>query len=139
MVFVWSRLTNGDPYFTLSQCAERRHHDLCLRAIVACCSHRIDHGAVGHLVTSVVLYIVIRSSSRSSGAVPAAPGSGGVRRGLARIGPWSITALLLTLVLLFASRRGDPEAAAHHRAAGVPILIQVFFNSTLAYVSTGRS
>ena len=52
---------------------------------------------------------------------------------MAKIGLWSISALLATLVLLFAFQGGYPEAAAGHRLLAVPILIQVFFNSALAY------
>ena len=54
---------------------------------------------------------------------------------MARIGPWSIMALLLTLVLLFAFQG---EAILRQpliiAMLAVPILIQVFFNSSLAYV-----
>jgi ACR3 family arsenite transporter len=88
------------------------------------------------LVTSVVLYIVIpvliaqlwRRSllTRGQAALDAA---------MQRIGPWSIGALLLTLVLLFAFQG---EAIIRQPLViallAVPILIQVFFNSSLAYV-----
>src|SRR5690606_6459664 len=51
-----------------------------------------------------------------------------------RIGPWSIGALLLTLVLLFAFQGEailkQPLVIA---MLAVPILIQVLFNSSLAY------
>jgi ACR3 family arsenite transporter len=88
------------------------------------------------LVTSVVLYIVIpvilaqlwRHSLLAKGR-PAFDAA------MARIGPWSIAALLLTLVLLFAFQGeailGQPLVIA---LLAVPILIQVFFNSSLAYV-----
>jgi arsenite transporter len=53
---------------------------------------------------------------------------------LATVGPWSITALLVTLVLLFAFQG---EAILRQPVVivllAVPILIQVFFNSALAY------
>jgi ACR3 family arsenite transporter len=54
---------------------------------------------------------------------------------MARIGPWSITALLLTLVLLFAFQ-GEAilEQPLVIALLAVPILIQVFFNSSLAYL-----
>ena len=55
-------------------------------------------------------------------------------RALARIGPWSVAALLLTLVLLFAFQGrailAQPLVIA---VLAVPILIQVFGNSALAY------
>jgi len=54
---------------------------------------------------------------------------------LARIGPWSITALLATLVLLFAFQgKAILEQPLVIALLAVPILIQVFFNSSLAYV-----
>jgi ACR3 family arsenite transporter len=54
---------------------------------------------------------------------------------MARIGPWSISALLLTLVLLFAFQ-GEAILKQPLIIAllAVPILIQVFFNSSLAYL-----
>jgi ACR3 family arsenite transporter len=54
---------------------------------------------------------------------------------LERIGPWSIAALLATLVLLFAFQG---EAILRQPLViallAVPILVQVFFNSGLAYL-----
>jgi ACR3 family arsenite transporter len=87
------------------------------------------------LFTSVVLYIVIpvilaqfirqRLLVRGQAAFDAA---------LAKIQPWSIAALLVTLVLLFAFQ-GDAILRQPLVIAllAVPILIQVFFNSSLAY------
>ena len=73
------------------------------------------------LLTSVVLYIVVPVMHRA-GVARGAAARGGRRAfdaALARIGPWSIAALLATLVLLFAfPGRGDPPAAAGHRDAG---------------------
>jgi arsenite transporter len=49
MVFVWSRLTNGDPLFTLSQVAQRHDHGGCLcTAGRAATWHFRDHSAVGY-------------------------------------------------------------------------------------------
>ena len=87
------------------------------------------------LLTSVVLYIVIpvilaqilRRSLLARGAAF-------FEATMAKIGPWSIAALLLTLVLLFAFQGEailkQPLVIA---LLAVPILIQVFFNSALAY------
>ena len=87
------------------------------------------------LVTSVVRYIVIpvllaqlwrRHLLRR--------GQEAFETALEKIGPWSIAALLLTLVLLFAFQGQaiirQPLVIA---LLAVPILIQVFFNSALAY------
>ena len=51
-----------------------------------------------------------------------------------RIGPWSISALLVTLILLFAFQgKAIIEQPLIIGLLAVPILIQVFFNSALAY------
>lgn len=87
------------------------------------------------LLTSVVLYIVIpvilaQILRRSL----LARGTAFFETTMAKIGPWSIAALLLTLVLLFAFQGEailkQPLVIA---LLAVPILIQVFFNSALAY------
>ncbi len=137
MVFVWSRLTGGDPYFTLSQVAL---NDLVMVFAFA----PIDALLLGiasiavpweTLLASVVLYIVIpvilaqllRRALRSRGEAA-------YDRALARIGPWSTAALLATLVLLFAFQGEQilrqPLVIA---MLAVPILIQVAFNAALAY------
>lgn len=137
MVFVWSRLTNGDPYFTLSQVA--LNDVIMVFAFAPIVGLLLGIAAITipweTLITSVVLYIVIpvilaqllrRSLLRR--------GSASFERAMAMIGPWSIAALLLTLVLLFAFQGeailGQPFVIA---MLAVPILIQVFFNSSLAY------
>lgn len=137
MVFVWSRLSNGDPLFTLSQVAA---NDLImvfafapLVALLLGISEIVVPWAT--LVASVLLYIVIpvllaqrwrrALLARSQAAFDAA---------MTRVGPWSIGALLATLVLLFAFQGGQILAQPRVIALlAVPILIQVFFNAALAY------
>ena len=137
MVFVWSRLTNGDPLFTLSQVA--LNDTIMVFAFVPLVGFLLGISAItvpwNTLVTSVVLYIVIpvllaqflRKSLLTHGqdAFDAV---------MSKMGPWSITALLATLVLLFAFQGEallkQPLVIA---LLAVPILIQVFFNSALAY------
>jgi ACR3 family arsenite transporter len=137
MVFVWSRLSNGDPLFTLTQVAV--NDAIMVVAFAPIVGLLLGIAAItvpwNTLITSVVLYIVIpvilaqwwrrRLLRRGQAAFDAA---------MARIGPWSITALLLTLVLLFAFQGeaiiDQPLVIA---LLAVPILIQVFFNSSLAY------
>jgi ACR3 family arsenite transporter len=137
MVFVWSRLTNGDPLFTLSQVALNDSIMVVAFAPLVALLLGISSITVpwATLITSVVLYIVIpvilaqllRKSLLEKGqaAFDAA---------MAKIGPWSIAALLGTLVLLFAFQGEailkQPLVIA---LLAVPILIQVFFNSGLAY------
>ena len=137
MVFVWSRLTNGDPLFTLSQVA--LNDSIMVVAFAPLVAFLLGISAItvpwDTLITSVVLYIVIpvilaqvwrsRLLSKGKAAFDAA---------MEKIGPWSITALLATLVLLFAFQ-GEAILKQPLIIAllAVPILIQVFFNSALAY------
>ncbi len=137
MVFVWSRLTNGDPLFTLTQVA--LNDSIMVVAFAPLVGLLLGIAAItvpwNTLITSVVLYIVIpvviaQLWRRSL----LARGQASFDAAMARIGPWSISALLLTLVLLFAFQGkaiiNQPLVIA---LLAVPILIQVFFNSSLAY------
>jgi len=137
MVFVWSRLTNGDPLFTLSQVA--LNDMIMIFAFAPIVALLLGISAIivpwATLLTSVLLYILIpvliaqlwRKALLNKGqqAFDAA---------MQKIGPWSIAALLLTLILLFAFQGEailkQPLVIA---LLAVPILIQVFFNSALAY------
>jgi len=138
MVFVWSRLTNGDPYFTLSQVALNDTIMIFAFAPIVALLLGISSITVpwDTLLTSVGLYIVvpvvIAQIIRSR--VLARGGQAALDRLLAGIGPWSIAALLATLVLLFAFQ-GEQILKQPLIIAmlAVPILIQVFFNSSLAY------
>ena len=137
MVFVWSRLSNGDPLFTLSQVA--LNDTIMIVAFAPLVGFLLGISAItvpwDTLFTSVVLYLVIpvilaqlwrrMLLSKGQAAFDAAMG---------KLGPWSITALLATLVLLFAFQ-GEAILKQPLIIAllAVPILIQVFFNSTLAY------
>ena len=137
MVFVWSRLTGGDPLFTLSQVA--LNDSIMLVAFAPLVALLLGMSAItvpwATLLISLALYIVIpviiaqvlrRSLMRK--------GQSAFDAAMDRIGPWSIAALLLTLVLLFAFQG---EAILKQPLVigllAVPILIQVFFNSALAY------
>ena len=137
MVFVWSRLSNGDPLFTLSQVA--LNDSIMVVAFAPLVGFLLGISAISvpwaTLFTSVVLYIVIpvilaqlwRKSLLKGGqaAFDAA---------MAKIGPWSIAALLATLVLLFAFQgKAILDQPLVIALLAVPILIQVFFNSALAY------
>jgi ACR3 family arsenite transporter len=137
MVFVWSRLTNGNPLFTLSQVA--LNDSIMVFAFAPLVGLLLGMSAItvpwDTLLTSVVLYIVIpvllaqgwrRQLLRQ--------GQAAFEAAMQRIGPWSIAALLATLVLLFAFQG---EAILQQPLViallAVPILIQVLFNSALAY------
>jgi len=140
MVFVWSRLTGGDPYFTLTQVA--LNDTIMVFAFAPIVALLLGVASItvpwDTLLASVVLYIVvpvivaqvIRARVLARGGPPA------LERLLARLGPWSIAALLATLVLLFAFQGEQilrqPLVIA---MLAVPILIQVFLNSGLAYLA----
>lgn len=137
MVFVWSRLTGGDPLFTLSQVA--LNDGIMIVAFAPLVAFLLGISAItvpwATLLTSVVLYIVVpvilaQLWRRSL----LARGQAAFDQAMAMIGPWSMAALLLTLVLLFAFQG---EAILRQPLViallAVPILIQVFFNSALAY------
>ena len=137
MVFVWSRLTNGNPLFTLSQVA--LNDSIMVFAFAPLVGLLLGMSAItvpwDTLLTSVLLYIVIpvllaqvwrRQLMRQ--------GQAAFDAAMQRIGPWSITALLATLVLLFAFQgQAILQQPLVIALLAVPILIQVLFNSALAY------
>ncbi len=137
MVFVWSRLTQGDPLFTLSQVA--LNDTIMVFAFAPLVAFLLGLSSIRvpweTLITSVMLYIVIPVAlAQFWRKALLARGQAVLEATLARIGPWSIAALLLTLVLLFAFQ-GQAILAQPLVIAllAVPILIQVVFNSALAY------
>jgi ACR3 family arsenite transporter len=137
MVFVWSRLSDGDPYFTLSQVALNDLIMIFAFAPIVALLLGIASITVpwDTLFTSVVLYIVIPVIlAQLWRRYLLAKGEAHFQRALAKIGPYSVAALLLTLVLLFAFQG---EAILRQpliiAMLALPILIQVFFNSALAY------
>jgi ACR3 family arsenite transporter len=137
MVFVWSRLSGGDPYFTLSQVA--LNDTVMIFAFAPVVGLLLGIASISvpwdTLFASVVLYIVIpvilaqlvRKALR-------AKGPGALARALEKIAPASSAALLVTLVLLFAFQ-GEAIVAQPLVIAilALPIVIQVFFNAGLAY------
>jgi ACR3 family arsenite transporter len=137
MVFVWSRLTGGDPYFTLSQVALNDLIMVFAFAPLVALLLGVSSIAVpwATLLASVVLYIVVpviiaqiwrKSLLRR--------GQASFDQLMERIQPWSVSALLLTLVLLFAFQgNAIIEQPLVIALLAIPILIQVFFNSALAY------
>jgi len=137
MVFVWSRLTGGDPMFTLSQVALNDTIMIVAFAPIVALLLGISSITVpwATLFTSVVLYIVIPVAiAQVWRKVLLRRGQAAFDAALARLGPLSIAALLATLVLLFAFQGEailkQPLVIA---MLAVPILIQVLFNSGLAY------
>ena len=137
MVFVWSRLTNGDPLFTLSQVA--LNDSIMVIAFAPLVAFLLGISAITvpweTLLVSVVLYIVIPVIlAQLLRRTLLAKGQAAFDAAMARIGPWSVAALLLTLVLLFAFQgRAILDQPLIIALLAVPILIQVLFNSALAY------
>lgn len=137
MVFVWSQLCKGDPYFTLSQVA--LNDAIMIVAFAPIVALLLGLSAItvpwDTLVASVALYIVIPVIlAQLVRKALLAKGSNALERAVRRLGPWSISALLLTLVLLFAFQ-GDAIVTQPLIIGllAVPILIQVLLNSGLAY------
>jgi arsenite transporter len=137
MVFVWSRLSDGDPYFTLSQVA--LNDIIMIFAFAPIVGLLLGIASISvpwdTLFTSVILYIVIPVIIAQLWRKRLlAGGEARFQRALARIAPYSVSALLATLVLLFAFQ-GEAILSQPLIIAmlALPILIQVFFNSALAY------
>ena len=137
MVFVWSRLTGGDPLFTLSQVA--LNDSIMVVAFAPLVGLLLGISAItvpwSTLLTSVGLYIVIPVIlSQWLRNMLLRRGAAAFEAAMQQIAPWSVLALLATLVLLFAFQGEailkQPMVIA---LLAVPILIQVLFNAALAY------
>jgi ACR3 family arsenite transporter len=142
MVFVWSQLTKGDPYFTLSQVALNDAIMIFAFAPIVALLLGLSSIVVpwATLFTSVLLYIVVPViASQVWRAALLRGGQAKLDATLKRLQPYSIVALLGTIVLLFAFQgrqiRTQPLIIA---LLAVPIVIQVYFNSALAYLLNRR-
>jgi ACR3 family arsenite transporter len=140
MVFVWSYLSDGDPAYTLVQVSV---NDLLMLVLFAPIVRFLVSGAsslhvpFGVLLYSVLVFIVIplaagvllrQWSMRAKGR------TWFENELLPRFAPVSMAALLATLVLIFAFQAENITTKTLHVALiAVPILIQVYFNSSLAY------
>jgi arsenite transporter len=138
MVFVWSNLVQGEPHFTLSQVA--LNDTIMVVAFAPIVGLLLGLSSISvpwdTLLLSVLLYIVVpvivaqfwRRACLVAGGPPA------LERVLHRLGPVSLAALLLTLVLLF----GLQGTEILHQPLvilllAIPITLQVYFNAGLAY------
>lgn len=138
MVFVWSNLVDGEPHFTLSQVA--LNDTIMVFAFAPIVGLLLGLSAIAvpwdTLFLSVVLYIVVpvivaqlwRRARLSQGGAPA------LARTLKALAPLSLSALLLTLVLLF-GLQGEQiiRQPIVIVLLAVPIVIQVYLNAGLAY------
>jgi arsenite transporter len=140
MVFVWSHLSRGEPHFTLSQVA--LNDVIMIFAFAPIVGLLLGLSSItvpwSTLLLSVVLYIAVPLGVahlwRSRLLAPP-HGHARLQRVLDRMHPVALGALLATLVLLFAFQ-GEQIIAQPLviLLLAVPILIQVFFNSGLAYL-----
>jgi ACR3 family arsenite transporter len=137
MVFVWSQLVKGDPYFTLSQVA--LNDTIMIFAFAPLVALLLGIASIAvpwdTLFVSVLFYIVVPVIvAQLLRRRLLAKGEAAFAQALQRIAPFSMGALLLTLVLLFALQ-GNAIVAQPLVIAmlAVPILIQVLFNAGLAY------
>jgi len=137
MVFVWSRLTGGDPLFTLTQVA--LNDTIMIFAFAPIIGLLLGISSItvpwNTLLASVVLYIAVPVViAQALRLALLRRGKTTLDHAMSRMSPWATSALLATLVLLFAFQ-GD--AIIDHPLIivliAVPILLQVLFNATLAY------
>lgn len=143
MVFVWSNLCRGDANFTLSQVALNDAIMVVAYAPVVALLLGLSAITVpwDTLLLSVGLYIVVPVlvAALLRRWILSRHGQPGLQAALRRLGPLSLSALLLTLVLLFGFQgqqiMQQPLVIA---LIAVPILIQVYFTSGLAYLLNRR-
>ncbi len=139
MVFVWSNLTKGEPNFTLSQVALNDTIMIFAFAPIVGLLLGLSEIVVPWetLFLSVILYIVVpviaaqiwRSIMLKRG------GEQELQKLVQRLSPFSLNALLFTLVLLFGFQGN--QILSHPMIIviiSIPIIIQVYFNSGLAYI-----
>ncbi|MEO8418080.1 MAG: ACR3 family arsenite efflux transporter [Methylophilaceae bacterium] len=138
MVFVWSTLTDGEPHFTLSQVA--LNDMIMVFAFAPLVALLLGLSSITipwqTLLLSVLLYIVIPVvvSQILRWALLSKGNTSGLTALLKILHPLSLTALLATLVLLFGFQgKQIIEQPGVIAILALPILIQVYFNSGLAY------
>jgi len=140
MVFVWSYLTDGDPAYTLVQVSV---NDLIMLVLFAPLVALLVAGASSLVVpfqilfASVVAFIVVPLTIGGLLRIWFISRHGQQwfeQRLLPKFGPVTIVALLGTLICLFAFQADNITGKyVHVLLIAVPILLQVYFNSSLAY------
>ncbi|CAG9167944.1 Arsenical-resistance protein Acr3 [Cupriavidus laharis] len=142
MVFVWSQLCKGDPYFTLTQVA--LNDTIMVVAFAPVVGLLLGLSSITvpweTLMASVGLYIVMPVLiAQVIRKALLARGEATYKGVVSALGPWSITALLATLVLLFGFQgNAIVEQPLVILLLAVPILVQVLLNSGLAYFLNRR-
>jgi ACR3 family arsenite transporter len=140
MVFVWSYLTDGDPGYTLVQVSL---NDLVMLVLFAPLVSLLVTGAselavpFGVLAASVVVFIVVPLALGAASRALLLRRRGREwfeRRFLPAFHPVTVVALLATLVLIFAFQADNLTGRFFHVVLiAIPLLVQVYFNSSLAY------
>jgi len=140
MVFVWSYLTDGDPAYTLVQVSL---NDLIMLVLFAPVVTFLVSGAsnltvpfrvlVYSVIAFIVIPLVLGSVSRTL-LIRAKGARWFEEQFVAFFHPITVLALLATLVLIFAFQADNITGRFLHVVLiAIPILIQVYFNSSLAY------
>ena len=140
MVFVWSYLADGDPAYTLVQVSI---NDLVMLVAFAPIVKLLVTGAAGLevplrvLLTSVLVFVVIPLTLGAASRAILVSRRGAIwfeERFVRAFAPVTTVALLATLTLIFAFQADNIAGRwPHVLLIAVPILIQVYFNSSLAY------
>jgi ACR3 family arsenite transporter len=140
MVFVWSYLTDGDPAYTLVQVSV---NDLIMLFLFAPIVRFLVSGASSLsvpflvLLYSVIAFIVVPLAAGTALRAWLTRARGKQwfeRQFLPKLNPVTIAALLATLVFIFAFQADNITGRYFHvLLIAVPILIQVYFNASLAY------
>lgn len=136
MVFVWSNLCDGDAKFTLSQVAV--NDVIMLFAFAPLVAFLLGVSSIvvpwDTLAISVMLFIVVPIAISQIWRILLNGNQVKLEATLAKLQPFSLSALLLTLVLLFAFQGRQILAQPLIIVLlAIPILIQVYFNAGLAY------
>lgn len=138
MVFVWSHLSNGEPHFTLSQVA--LNDTIMVFAFAPIVGLLLGISSItvpwGTLLLSVGLYILIPIfiAQWLRHYCLQIDGQERLRRVIVTLDPIAIIALLTTIILLFGFQgRSIVQQPLVIALLAVPIIIQVYFNSGLAY------
>jgi ACR3 family arsenite transporter len=140
MVFVWSYLSDGDPAYTLVQVSV---NDLIMLVAFAPIVKFLVAGAAGLevpfsvLLYSVLIFVVVPLALGSLSRAWLIGRKGAAwfsERFLPAFQPVTVVALLATLVAIFAFQAENITTRALHVVLiAVPILLQVYLNSGLAY------
>jgi ACR3 family arsenite transporter len=140
MVFVWSYLSKGDPAYTLVQVSV---NDLIMLIAFAPIVKFLVSGASGLevpfevLLYSVIIFVVIPLAFGSVTRLWLIRRKGKEwfeEKFVKFFHPVTVLALLATLIFIFAFQAENITTRAFHVALiAIPIIIQVYFNSSLAY------